>query len=422
MAVLNHSDMYPSYVVIHADGQGAPLSFPLRNDGLVRVTSLRLSLRFGLSEDFMFLDEEVYDSQSGNLINTIEQSPVCDGDSKEWLLRPGKFRVYGVSESVMAASTELVTPHRSSAGTVQLTPATRVKVEHTDELITILSDDSDGSSPAVASPIRSPLINCSIPESSQRSPIPISHPTPHIGHQKSLSVLESLKRIRGSKGVRNVFKTLDFDSLDIRRVQFLPPTFNGDVLFELPPVDMSGPFHMMHGMDKRHDGHAWTKTVTSNIKSDMSLTFRTSNCTGHIRCENQDCEFTSRVHRTSPVNEREWDGFTVTTIPVGQPAPAGSSLVCKLCKVSSVCIATCATRIYYVYGAANMTHACLHQGVHEHPVKVGEDQEIKERTRKLIADQVERTPKAINSAIVMEASKELVGELLIDPEGAPVRK
>jgi hypothetical protein len=55
-------------------------------------------------------------------------------------------------------------------------------------------------------------------------------------------------------------------------------------------------------------------------------------------------------------------------------------------------------------------------------MKVGEDQEIKERTRKLIEEQVERTPKTTNSAIVMEASKELVGELLIDPEGAPVRK
>jgi seryl-tRNA synthetase len=55
-------------------------------------------------------------------------------------------------------------------------------------------------------------------------------------------------------------------------------------------------------------------------------------------------------------------------------------------------------------------------------VKVGEDQEIKERMRKLIEDQVERTPKATNFAIVIEASKELVGELLIDPEGAPVRK
>jgi hypothetical protein len=33
-----------------------------------------------------------------------------------------------------------------------------------------------------------------------------------------------------------------------------------------------------------------------------------------------------------------------------------------------------------------MTRACLHLGVHKHPVKVGEDQEIKERTRKLIEE------------------------------------
>jgi hypothetical protein len=69
-----------------------------------------------------------------------------------------------------------------------------------------------------------------------------------------------------------------------------------------------------------------------------------------------------------------------------------------------------------------MTRACLHLGIHEHLVKVGEDQEIKERTRKLLEEQVKKTPKATNSAIVMEASKELVGELLINPDGAPVRK
>ena len=66
-----------------------------------------------------------------------------------------------------------------------------------------------------------------------------------------------------------------------------------------------------------------------------------------------------------------------------------------------------------------MTCACLHLGLHEHPVRVGEDQEIKERTCKFIEDQVERTPKATNFATVMEASKELVDELLIDLEGAP---
>jgi hypothetical protein len=217
----------------------------------------------------------------------------------------------------MAASTELVTPHRSSTSTVQLTPVTWVKVEHAEELITILSDDSDGNSPVVASPIRSPLINNSLPESSQKSHILLSHPSPQDGNEKSISVVDSLRRIRASKGVRNVFKTLDFNSLDIQRVKFLPPTFNGDVLFELPLVDTSGPFHMMHGMDKRHDGHAWTKAVTSNIKSDMSLTVRTSTCIGHLCCENQDCDDTSYIHHTSPVNEREWDGFTVSTTPVG---------------------------------------------------------------------------------------------------------
>jgi hypothetical protein len=178
----------------------------------------------------------------------------------------------------------------------------------------------------------------------------------------------------------------------------------------------------MQGMDKCHDGHAWTKTVTSHIKNDMKLTFRTSTCAGHLRCGNQDCEYTTRIHRTSPVNELEWNGFTLMPFVVGEPAPDGSTLVCKICKVPLVCIATCGARIYYVYGSASMNRACLHLGHHDHLVKDGKDHEIKERTHKLIEEQVERTPKATNSAIVMEASKELVGELLINPEGAPVRK
>jgi hypothetical protein len=99
----------------------------------------------------------------------------------------------------MAASTKLVTPHRSSTGTVQVNPPSRVKVEQVEELITILNDDSDGNSPTVASPTRSPLVNCSLPESSQRSPIPLSHPVLHVGHLTSLSVVDSLKRLRASK-------------------------------------------------------------------------------------------------------------------------------------------------------------------------------------------------------------------------------
>ena len=52
-----------------------------------------------------------------------------------------------------------------------------------------------------------------------------------------------------------------------------------------------------------------------------------------------------------------------------------------------------------------MTRVCLHVGVHDHPIMLGEDQGIKERTRQLIEEQAEKTPKATNFAIVMQASK-----------------
>ena len=205
----------PRFAVIYCSGDSVPASFEIGNDGVASVPSLRLSLRFQMSEEVMFIDEEVYDAHSGDLIYTVCQSPVCDGASKQWLLNAGRYRVYGVSDSVMAASTELVTPHRSSTGTVQLTPATNVKLEHADELITILSDDSDGISPTVAPPMTSPLFNSPLPESSQKSPSLLSHPPPHVVCPTSSSIIDSLKRIRTIKGVRNVFKKLDFDTLDI---------------------------------------------------------------------------------------------------------------------------------------------------------------------------------------------------------------
>ena len=129
--------------VIYSDSQGVPISFLLGNDGVALITSLKLSLRFQMSEDFMFIDEEVYNAQSRDLIHTISQSPICDRDIKQWLLNIERYRVYGMSDSVMAASTELVTPNHSSISIVQLTPAIRLKVEKDEELIIILNDDSD---------------------------------------------------------------------------------------------------------------------------------------------------------------------------------------------------------------------------------------------------------------------------------------
>jgi hypothetical protein len=73
MATQNICDAHPRLAVVYSEGERVPVSFPLGNDGVALVTSLRLSLRFQMSEEFMFIDEEVYDAQSGDLIHTIGQ-------------------------------------------------------------------------------------------------------------------------------------------------------------------------------------------------------------------------------------------------------------------------------------------------------------------------------------------------------------
>jgi hypothetical protein len=137
--------------------------------------------------------------------------------------------------------------------------------------------------------------------------------------------VDCLKRLSFTKGSRNALTKVDYDSVQQLKVDYLPLVFNGDVVFEFPSVCSSfasSQAGLMVGMDKRHDGHVWTRTCTSHIKNDMGLTFRSTSCVGHLRCNNPDCEYLSCVHRTSLVNEMEWDDFTTTLFQVGYQPPS----------------------------------------------------------------------------------------------------
>ena len=58
----------------------------------------------------------------------------------------------------------------------------------------------------------------------------------------------------------------------------------------------------------------------------------------------------------------------------------------------------------------------MHLEIHKHVVKDGKYQDFKDWTQTVLRDHVERTLHATNAAIVMEARKELVGELLLGPQ------
>jgi hypothetical protein len=40
----------------------------------------------------------------------------------------------------------------------------------------------------------------------------------------------------------------------------------------------------------KYDGHAWCKSVTTNIKNLFGLSFRKVHCLGHSWCVQDDCE------------------------------------------------------------------------------------------------------------------------------------
>jgi hypothetical protein len=146
-------------------------------------------------------------------------------------------------------------------------------------------------------------------------------------------------------------------------VQYLPPSYNGDVIFELPPsqVSTSTSKNAMDDMNKRLDGHTWCRTITSNIHNNRGLTFRKSSCVGQLVCNNKSCDFFAR---SSKLNDTEWLGQTNTPFKLRHLPLPDSTLVCKVYKVLPICVNFCPGRIYYVldkgmHPSRNVQPPCL---------------------------------------------------------------
>jgi hypothetical protein len=103
---------------------------------------------------------------------------------------------------------------------------------------------------------------------SQRPPL---HPS---SSSSSFNIVDTLKMTKSKRRSKSNLTTINFDSIDIRDIKYLPPSFDGDVIFILPPiaVDVSSTSgRSMDAMDKMCDGHPWCTTKTTNIQNDFGL-------------------------------------------------------------------------------------------------------------------------------------------------------
>lgn len=404
--------------IVRAIGDRVPITFPISGLGYAVVSSSRLSARFLIAESSLDIDEEVTDNDTGDVTHTVGQEPIVSGTVRQWHLHPGRYLAYGLPECSVAASTAYGTTRVSSTSSLPTVLLSAVKMEATVEVIHIDSDDSAGSSPPHK--LMKPTA-CSIGQGTIPSVLNFPAFKKPSSSCIGSSIVPCLQKLCNTKGSRNPFKRVDWDTIRILVVQCVPPKFDGDVIFELPALGDHSLGHcqakFLTGMERRYDGHVWSNLHTTNIKNVDGLTFRLASCVGHLRCENPTCDYLTREHRVALINETEWDGCSPIPFQVCSTPPLGSTLSCKVCSTVPSCMSTCPAKIYYVVGSKDMSRACVHFGTHNHPVKDGDCRDSKERTRALIGDQVERNPSGTNSAIVLEASKELLGGMLLRPEG-----
>ena len=78
-----------------------------------------------------------------------------------------------------------------------------------------------------------------------------------------------------------------------------------------------------------------------------------------------------------------------------------------------VCIVLCHARILYIHSTSiEMLRACFHLGTHDHPISNGICRESLDMAYQCLANNVLKTPTAINSAIVLGKGHHLIGSSL----------
>ena len=362
---------------IRVDGYDIPLIFPIGDGGCARVPSHLLHVRFRFVESSIYVEKEKR-SESGDVVQSIPVGKSAEAGTYAWYLPPENYRAYGLPLPMLGASTEIHS-RQSHNSTVDMPcsprallcspPREALRVPHSSAILPVvkvkrldpiieLSSKSEGESPNVNGQKRSSFVRMA---SGQPNIVKSMPTTPSRRHCDSLllvppiethvlaraSIMECLLHLASMHRSRNELSTMDLSTMKHETVPFLPPVFDGDVIFELPPCGPSSSASgakNLEGMDKRYDEHPWCTLVTTNIHNSDNLKFCKSYFAGHLVCENANCEY---LKRASKQNEIEWSGYTVIPFTASGCPPKQSTLVCMVCKMPPTCLGACKARIYF---------------------------------------------------------------------------
>ena len=169
------------------------------------------------------------------------------------------------------------------------------------------------------------------------------------------------------------------DSGEITHVKEIPQQYDGNVVFELPPVFDSS--KRMEGMEQRFDGHIWTRPQKTNMSIDCTV--RLSYCLGSLVCHRNTCSY---FVTNKKFNVSFFHGYLNRQVSKGLLCKDEKlRILCHYCKNIVFCEEPCSARVYYVLPSdSTMTRLMVHIGHHSHEAQSGTSRAAIERIRKMV--------------------------------------
>ena len=96
---------------LRSQGIGVPVLFSIDAHGIVVVFCLHLSIRLSLIVTTIWVEREVFHSDTGLFVQTLhETSKLTDNGTVVWEFGVEKYRIYGLLDSQMGVSIEILAP------------------------------------------------------------------------------------------------------------------------------------------------------------------------------------------------------------------------------------------------------------------------------------------------------------------------
>lgn len=220
-------------------------------------------------------------------------------------------------------------------------------------------------------------------------------------HSSSVSIVDIIQKLPSSNALRLACDLVS----EKRSVIELPQKYDGNILFEFPPVDAG---QKTQGTEVKFDGHLWCEDVTTNI-SNFDGIVRLRKCGGHLMCDNDLCSY---LARTSIKNETQWKGRLLRVPQVNQVT--SGTLQCLHCKSHPICKTLCSCKMYLCFPTLqSVTRCVIHIGYHMHPVSQGTSRKEIENLKAKVADIVATAPESRPKAMQKKLAEDIVFEAIL---------